>query len=357
MTEASSKPSNPLHSLNSTTETARAFPRIRVTAPSRQMIRADGSIDEERRRTCLANLTALLPGGEIRLPEATRGNVARFAGTDDVRLRDFTEAMTDADTDLVLALRGGYGASRLLREIDWTLLERSSAPFMGYSDATALQIALYTKTRRASWHGPTFSSFDRPSALTVEGFLKALATLDGKEEEKGFEVGFSARSVGRIVRRPAPAERTAFEGRLWGGNLAMTTALVGTPWLDPEAFRGGILFLEEVGESAYRIERMLLTLRDAGILETQRAILFGSIIGADRAVSFPGDFALADAFDFITSDPKMPPVLTGFPMGHGADKHALPAGCRVRLELEAEENSAAETAGERRAVLRALETP
>ena len=132
----------------------------------------------------------------------------------------------------------------------------------------------------------------------------------------------------------------------------MTTALVGTPWLDPEAFRGGILFLEEVGESAYRIERMLLTLRDAGILETQRAILFGSITGADRAVSFPGDFALADAFDFITSDRSAarPYRLSD---GHGADKHALPAGCRVRLELEAEENSAAETAGERRAVLRA----
>lgn len=340
--------------LNSLKESSRAFPRIRVTAPSRQMIRADGSIDEARRATCLANLKELLPDGDVRLPEATRGNVARFAGTDEARLRDFTEAMTDADTDLVLALRGGYGASRLLREIDWKVLERSRAPFMGYSDATALQIALYTKTRRPSWHGPTFSSFDRPSVLTVEGFLKATATLEGKEKGKEFEVGFSARIAGKSR---VSAERTALEGLLWGGNLAMTTALVGTPWLDPEAFRGGILFLEEVGESAYRIERMLLTLRDAGILETQRAILFGTITGADRAVAFPGDFRLADALDFITSDPTMPPVLTGFPMGHGSDKHALPVGCRVRLELEAEEKNEAREAGERRALLRAPEVP
>lgn len=326
MTEASSKPSNPLHSLNSTTETARAFPRIRVTAPSRQMIRADGSIDEERRRTCLANLTALLPGGEIRLPEATRGNVARFAGTDDVRLRDFTEAMTDADTDLVLALRGGYGASRLLREIDWTLLERSGAPFMGYSDATALQIALYTKTRRASWHGPTFSSFDRPSALTVEGFLKALATLDGKEEEKGFEVGFSARSVGRIERRPAPAERTAFEGRLWGGNLAMTTALVGTPWLDPEAFRGGILFLEEVGESAYRIERMLLTLRDAGFWRRNARFCSEALPGRTAPCRFPETSRLRTRSTSSRRTRRCRPSLQAFRWGTGPTNTRFPRG-------------------------------
>ncbi len=288
--------------------------RIVVTAPSRQMILADGSVDFAHRAACAKTLRAL--GAELVFTGNTLLSSARFAGEDALRAEALMLALEVDRTDLVLALRGGYGATRLLPLLDWRRIERSAVPMMGFSDFTAIQTALYVKTRRASWHGPTFSSFADPAPSTIEGFLAALAPA-----WPGVE--FAAEG----------APELALEGLLWGGNLSMLASLLGTPWFDAEAFAGGILFIEEVNESAYRIERMLLQLLDAGVLGAQRAILLGDLTGADRPASYPGDFRLETALAYVEGRlGASVPIVRGFPMGHGRVRRAIPFGRIARLE-------------------------
>ncbi len=289
-----------------------------VAAPSRQMLLPTGEIDEEKRQKCVARLEA--EGARVRLSSNASLEHERFAGTDGERAAGFMEAMTSG-ADLALMLRGGYGATRLLPLIDWKRLEESPVPACGYSDFTVLQAALFRRCGRFSWHGPTLSSFAAPAAETLEAFRAV------------FQNPWPG-----VLWRPRWISGGAVEaeGLLWGGNLSMITSLVGTPWLDRRALSGGILFIEEVAEPAYRIERMLLTLLEAGILGSQRALLLGDITGADRPVAWAHDFALASALGYVAGRLRHPLILGGFPMGHAGRQAAVPLWRRVRILADAE---------------------
>lgn len=285
---------------------------LAVTAPSRQWVTAKGGIDWLLRREAFASAEKL--GFRLRELPSTYLEMARFAGSDQVRAQDFVSALTETDADLVMAMRGGYGAARLLDLIDWEALRGVTTPMVGFSDFTALNLAFYAKTGQVSWQGPTLRDLIQPEALTLEGLTTVLG-------QRPLDVSWTTQVI----------QTLDVTGTLWGGNLAVLTSLVGTPYLNEHD--GDILFIEDVAEPAYRIERMLMTLRLAGILDKQKAVIVGDMQGADRPVGWDGDFSLAMALDYLADQTGIP-FVTGLPFGHIHRKCSLPVGGRVRCQVQ-----------------------
>ncbi len=253
-------------------------------------------------------------GWTVQADDAVFERHERFAGDDALRAAALMQAGTDPGVELVMAARGGYGLSRLLDGLDWKALGKSSALFVGHSDFTAFHLALLAKTGRISFAGP-MASFDfgaaKPSAFMERNFWRVL-----EHDEVIVDVD--------AVRQP----KVDVEGTLWGGNLALVTALVGTPYLPK--IKHGILFLEDVAEHPYAIERMLYQLRHAGVLDKQRAVVLGHFTDYRLGVNDNGyDFDAMVAHARRTFDV---PILTGLPFGHVHDKLTLPVGAHCHLQ-------------------------
>lgn len=238
----------------------------------------------------------------------------RFAGTDAQRLAAFNRAVKHKHP-IVMATRGGFGLSRLLHQIDWHAMADSGKRFVGHSDFTAFQLALLAKTGTVSYAGPMARADfggKRVNSLTAELFGEVMR---GELEILSFE---------------APdADAVDCRGMLWGGNLALVSALVGTPYL-PKA--RGILFLEDVNEPPYRIERMLLQLLHAGVLARQKAIVLGQFTEY-KLTALDGGYDLSSVVAWIRRETGVP-VVTGLPFGHGPVKATLPVGQKVGLATE-----------------------
>ena len=254
-------------------------------------------------------------GFKVALDRGVLNQEQRFAGTDTQRLVAFTRALKQK-LPIVMASRGGYGVGRLLGAFDWQALANSGKRFVGHSDFTAFSLALYAKTEAISYAGP-MACFDfgakKPEILTAEIFGECMR---GELEILSFETQDADTVDGR--------------GILWGGNLAMITSLLGTPYMPK--IKGGILFVEDVGEHPYRIERMLNQLAQAGILGKQKALLLGGFTDYRLAVHDRG-YDLKAAIAFIRKSVKIP-VITGLPFGHTAMKVTLPVGAKVGVATE-----------------------
>jgi muramoyltetrapeptide carboxypeptidase len=238
----------------------------------------------------------------------------RFSAGDDERLAAILRMAADPDVDLAIAARGGYGGSRLLERIDFTQLATGRKQWVGHSDFTAFQLAALAQAGATTFAGP-MAAYDfgaaTPSAFTLDHFWGLLAS-DRYEVEC-------------VLDGPD----FAGEGTLWGGNLAMVAHLVGTPYLP--RVDGGILFLEDIGEHPYRIERMLYQLHFAGVLARQRAVLLGSFNGFELGPNDNG-YDLAAAVAQIGARLGVP-VFTGLPFGHCPEKITLPVGGRCALTV------------------------
>ncbi|MGB6242700.1 MAG: LD-carboxypeptidase [Castellaniella sp.] len=239
----------------------------------------------------------------------------RFAGTDNQRLASIQRALKQKHP-VVMATRGGYGLSRLLPYIDWQAVADSGKTFIGQSDFTAFSLALLARTGAVSLAGPT-AIFDF-GGKKVDDLTQALfqETLSGELEILSFE--------------SPDADPVDARGILWGGNLAMVASLIGTPYL-PD-IQGGILFLEDVGEHPYRIERMLTQLWHAGVLEKQRAIVLGQFTDYRLAPHDQG-YDMHSVVRWLRATVKVP-VITGLPYGHVKVKATLPVGARVGIATE-----------------------
>ncbi|HRH88657.1 MAG TPA: LD-carboxypeptidase [Rubrivivax sp.] len=250
----------------------------------------------------------------------------RFGGDDATRLGALHRIARDAP-DIAMAVRGGYGLTRLLDRIDWPLLARSveaGTRWVGLSDVTALHLGLLAHGGSTSWAGPTatedFGRDDEAGGVddvTAACFCEAMS---GELEAVGFrtEPGFDGLDLA---------------GRLWGGNLTVLLSLLGTPhW---PRIRGGILFLEDVNEQPYRVERMLLQLHQAGVLAAQKAVLLGQFTVHTKSPLDRG-FSLRVAVQQLRSVCRTP-ILTGLPFGHVPVKVTLPVGARVQLAVQGRE--------------------
>lgn len=247
-----------------------------------------------------------------------------LAGTDDERLEDLNWALTSRDVDAVWCIRGGFGMTRILDRVDYTGFGRHPRPVIGYSDITALLLALHHHTGVVTFHGPIaraamppFSRWHFDRVLTQVGSAGQLGRIAPPAD-------VLVPQKDRIVTL---APGTA-EGPLVGGNLTLVQALLGTrhmPSLD-----GTILFLEDVGEDLYSVDRMLAHLRMAGVLAKIAGAVIGRFTEMDRN---NGDGGLG--FDEVLSTYFLPlgvPVAYGFPIGHIDDQWTVPIGVRARLD-------------------------
>ena len=239
-----------------------------------------------------------------------------FAGTDEERLADLNAALQDDTIDGVWCLRGGYGAMRLLQDVDYDALRRRPKPMIGYSDITALHSAIGAQAGLATIHAPTARG--RLSAF-AERSLRAAATRTADP----CGVASDARTLvsGRA------------KGRLVGGNLAMLAALHGTPY-QPN-YDGAILVVEDVNEAPYRIERMLLQLRLSGDLPSCAAIAFGSFTNTgEKDDSLGGTRSLGDVLEEAAKAAGVP-TISGIPLGHISDQWSVPLGMNAELDADA----------------------
>ena len=244
----------------------------------------------------------------------------RYAGSDAERVADInTLATLETLPDIVLSIRGGYGVTRLLEHVRYDALRERliHAPLVlvGHSDFTALQMALYAKSGVVTFGGPMlgpdFGSAEL-SPLTWRHFWRTVSAPQGKAS---WDCG--------------EAPECEVEGPLWGGNLAMLCSLLDTPYFP--RIEGGILFVEDVGEPPYRIERMLYHLHLSGVLGRQSALILGDFTQC-RPEAYDNGYDLADGFAQIRRIAGIP-VLSGMPFGHAADKFTLPFGVPARLRV------------------------
>jgi muramoyltetrapeptide carboxypeptidase len=254
-----------------------------------------------------------------------------LAGEDALRLADLHAAFADDSLRAVFCLRGGYGCTRLLERVDAELLRQHSKPFIGYSDITALHVLLLQGARSSGGGAASFHAPMPGSDLVLEG-----AEDDAKAL---FELLMNPLPAGHVL---APAllpgawhasgsSVGVAEGRLVGGNLSLIAALCGTPWqLDT---RGAILFLEDVSESLYRVDRLLTQLRQAGQLQDVAGLLLGSFTEDDDPTA-----VLREHLAGLGR-----PLLAGWPAGHGQPNRALPLGARVVLDARARTLTMADT--------------
>jgi len=244
----------------------------------------------------------------------------RFAGPDSLRVGELQRFATDRSLDLAVSARGGYGLSRVLDQIDYAAIAAAQLPLVGYSDFTAFNLALLAQAGGISFQGPSAADFsDHADAVfTMEHFFGAISqSTYGFDFEPAADLG-------------AP-DVLDVRGRLWGGNLAMVCSLLGTPYFP--RVHGGILFLEDVNEPAYRIERMLLQLLHAGVLARQKAILLGEFTSIPSLANDNG-FDLAAACNTVKL--RCPtPVVSGLPFGHGRRRVTLAVGAQARLTVSA----------------------
>jgi len=237
----------------------------------------------------------------------------RFGASDEQRVAQLHAAAGNPDVSIVMALRGSYGFSRLLPHLDFDLLANSGKVFVGYSDFTLMHQAMLARGRLSIAGPMLYGDFtsDKLSEYTLSQFIQCIS-------HQRHQVGFSC------------AESSAIEvqGRLWGGNLAMLTHIIGTPyWTEIE---DGILFLEDIGEHPYRVERMLLQMHFAGILEKQKAIVLGDFSGYQLAAHDRG-YDFSEMLNYVRSVVDVP-IITGLPFGHIPDRASLVVGSAATLK-------------------------
>lgn len=269
-------------------------------------------------------------GHEVELDADALKSHTRFAGDDATRLAAIHRAASSG-ADVALISRGGYGLSRLLPGIHYKTVAkaiRNGTQFVGLSDFTAFQNAVLAKTGAVTWAGPALGEdFGAPKPDDImEACFEDL--LNGQGEGTGWRL--SSACVRAQTKRDGV---WAHDAMLWGGNLAVLTSLLGTPYFP--GVKNGILFLEDVGEHPYRIERMLTQLLHAGVLAQQKAVVLGQFTHYKLTPHDRG-YRLPIVVDWLRKQIKTP-ILTDLPFGHVPTKVCLPVGQHVSLVVEGRE--------------------
>ncbi|MFC4592707.1 MULTISPECIES: S66 peptidase family protein [Sphingobium] len=250
-----------------------------------------------------------------------------FAGKDADRAADVNAMFADREVRAVFAVRGGWGCARILPHLDFATIRANPKLLVGFSDITALHLAFAARAGFATFHGPNAASswpqfsWDAFRAIAFDGATPTLTNPPGKEDRL-VPLG------GRI--RTFRGGRAS--GRLLGGNLAVLAALMGTPWL-PE-FSGAILFLEDVDEAPYRIDRMLTQLSLAGVLGKLAGVVFGQCTGCGPTGPSYGGFTVSEVLQQHLA-PLGVPAFQGAAIGHVANQFSLPLGVRAEIDADA----------------------
>lgn len=290
--------------------------RVALVAPAGPLLERDDLV----RAVALAEALGFVP----ELGEHAADRHGYLAGRDDARLADLQRAIADPRIDAIWCLRGGYGVTRILDDLDLSPLRARPKALVGFSDITALLLAAYATTGLVAFHGPVAR---RPmTAFTRRAFERVLTRAEaaGPLETLPAPEGVLVPTANRIV---ALTEGVA-AGRLVGGNLSLLHCLIGTPWFP--RLDGAILFLEDVNEKLYTVDRMLAHLRSIGALARLAGVAVGQFTDLTRSAADGAlglDEVLATYFG-----PLGVPVAAGFPIGHIDDQWTLPVGVEAELD-------------------------
>lgn len=291
----------------------------RVTAPGTiGLIAPSGCIsDVPILENGIARLEAR--GWRVKQGANIRSQWKYFSATDEERAAELHAMAADPDVDVVMAVRGGYGFSRLLDRLDFAALAASGKFFVGFSDFTAFNLALLAQAGYQSVSGPMarvdFGDGD-VNALMEAHFWPLLSE-----------------PVHDTPLLPCihPHGSQAIEGIAWGTNLTLIANMAGTRYMP--TFDNGILFLEEIGEEPYHVDRCLWQLKQAGVLDRQRAIILGTFNGYDKNNEAAKRFTMDDVTESLRTMVSCP-VLTQYPFGHAAEKISVPVGGAARLVIQ-----------------------
>jgi len=249
-----------------------------------------------------------------------------LAGLDIDRVNELNRAIRDPNVRGIFPVRGGFGLTRILGEIDYATFRDDPKVMIGYSDLTALHLAIARKSRVISFHSPM------PMSNLVHGNLPEHAFANKSFERMLFCDKYPQTMNGIAVETPVTEPIKTIkggksQGRLMGGNLSLLCATLGTPFsIEPE---GTILFMEDVNEAPYRVDRLMSQLRLAGILESVAGIVVGQFTNKD-----PGEAKQIDQIISEYADQVRCPVIANFPVGHVSNNATLPHGARVELDAD-----------------------
>lgn len=288
---------------------------IGFVAPS-GAVRTEGTVER-------AAAEAEKAGFRVKLGESCSARYGYLAGSDALRAEDVNRMFMDDEVDAIMCVRGGYGVTRMLDLLDFDAIAAHPKVFIGLSDITALHIALLQRANLATFHGPMAAAdWDKPMhPFSYDGLMRAIGT---------------AEPMGELVNEPGYPTRMCVnpgcaEGVLVGGNLSLIASLLGTPYeLDT---KGRILFIEEIGEKTYCIDRMLTQLRLAGKFDDCAGVVFGDF--KDCSVEYT---AFGLTLEQVIRDvvaPSGKPVWMGLQSGHCTPKLTLPLGVRCRMDAQA----------------------
>jgi muramoyltetrapeptide carboxypeptidase len=292
-------------------------------------------------------------GHDVEVDEAALASFQRFAGDDATRLAAIQRAAASG-ADVAMISRGGYGLTRILPDLPYKRVAKAiegGTQFVGLSDFTAFQLAVLARTKASTWAGPSlcegFGVSDQADAADGHGndgkggpdeimeacfedMLLGQGEGTGWRQHKERDGDIEQAGTFHARRLGADAHFTVQDSVLWGGNLAVLCSLLGTPYF-PDV-KGGILFLEDVAEHPYRIERMLSQLLHAGVLARQKAIVLGQFTEY-RLVPHDKGFKLQSVLNWLRGRLKVP-VLTNLPFGHVPTKVLLPVGKKCDLQVQ-----------------------
>ena len=281
-------------------------------------------------------------GLQVEMDSGALSSHLRFAGDDASRLACLDRAIASG-ADWVMLSRGGYGLTRLLQQISFKRMAKAVArgtQFMGFSDFTYVQMALLAQTGACTWAGPSvvesFGPVDGPDDVLESCFIDV---LNHRFEGTGWRQPFEKLPSGlryeqfHSKRLGADAYFHLKDGVVWGGNLSVLCSMLGTPYF-PQV-DGGFLFLEDVGEHPYRVERLLTQLMHAGVLANQQAVLMGQFSDY-RLTPHDRGYNLKTVINWLRSQLKVP-VISGLPFGHVPRKVLLPVGCLADLVVQGRE--------------------
>jgi muramoyltetrapeptide carboxypeptidase len=267
-------------------------------------------------------------GFQVKVGKNVGRRAGYFGSSPDERLDDFHAMFRDTEVDAVFAMRGGYGSQHLLDRIDYDLIRRNPKIFLGYSDITAMHLAIHKYAGLVTFHGPNMLS--EFTDYTQQHFRRAM---------------FEAKPLGALSNppesnaiRPAHPTRTIRSGTITapiiGGNLTLISTLMGTPYeID---CRGKILLLEDVGEEPYRMDRMLTQLRLAGKFKDAVGVVVGECVDCDPSdfkPSLGSNFSLGEVLDAMLK-PLSIPVFYGLTFGHTDDQLTLPLGVLATMNAD-----------------------
>ncbi len=295
---------------------------------------ASSNVGASNTRNQLALQRMACSGFKVNNPAVTERQYLRFAGTDSQRASDLQNIATGAIAapKLLLGVRGGYGAMRILPLIDWQTLGRIMTErgtiLAGFSDVTAIQCALLAQGNMSSLAAPMlYSEFGKnnPDQVSCRQFAKALT-----DPNLTIDVASAALTSEKLPTILTTNATQTITGTIWGGNLSVVSALAGSPYLP--RIKGGIVFLEDVGEQTYRIERMLYDLYLAGVFKDQQAIVFGAITGTGED-SYDARYDISIVIQNLHELTGLP-IYNGMCFGHIAQKQSFPLGATCEISAD-----------------------